>query len=258
MISPSAVSVPADHGLRRAAIVQSLLSDVFAGNLAAGQRLVTQDLAERFGVSHTPIREALISLAGIGIVDHLPNKGAIVRCVTAKDVREISQVRRALECEATRLACGRIGLNELDELAKDIRKLKSTRAMSSARFIDHARATDTRLHDLIANSCDNAFLAKELNRLKVLFRAFRDVAWARETARNDFRRLAMEADEHLAIIQALLADDRREAARAMARHIRAGVKYWTRALPEQVEGNGNGKKMVSGNGRVNGKPKRSQ
>src|SRR5439155_12484206 len=72
-----------DHGLRRQAIVQSLLSDVFQGRLRAGQHLVTQALAERFGVSHTPIREALITLAGIGIIDLLPNRGAIVRPVTA-------------------------------------------------------------------------------------------------------------------------------------------------------------------------------
>ena len=98
------------RGLRRQAIVQSLMADVFHGRLRAGAHLVTQELAERFGVSHTPIREALIALAGIGIIDLLPNRGAVVRRVTPKEVREICQVRRVLECEATRSACGRIDL----------------------------------------------------------------------------------------------------------------------------------------------------
>ena len=71
-----------DHGLRRQLLVQSLLTEVFEGRLRAGQHLVTQDLAARFGVSHTPIREALIALAGIGIIDLLPNRGAVVRRVT--------------------------------------------------------------------------------------------------------------------------------------------------------------------------------
>ena len=102
-----------DHGLRRQAIVQSLLTEVFEGRLRAGQHLVTQDLADRFGVSHTPIREALIALAGIGIIDLLPNRGAVVRRVTARDVREICQVRRVLECEAARNACGRADAAEL-------------------------------------------------------------------------------------------------------------------------------------------------
>ena len=66
---------------------------------------------------------------------------------------------------------------------------------------------DSRLHDLIADSCGNAFLAKEIGRLKTLFRAFRDVAWEHDEARNDFHRLAEEAHEHLAIVEALLAGD---------------------------------------------------
>src|SRR6516164_9875301 len=97
-------SLKCDHGLRRQTITASLLADVFQGRLRAGEHLVTQELAERFGVSHTPIREALIALAGIGIIDLVPNRGAIVRRVTAHEVREVYHVRRVLECEATRSA----------------------------------------------------------------------------------------------------------------------------------------------------------
>jgi DNA-binding GntR family transcriptional regulator len=221
-----------DHGLRRQAIVQSLLADVFQGRLRAGQHLITQELASHFGVSHTPIREALVALAGIGIIDLLPNRGAVVRRVSAKEVREICQVRRILECQATRSACGRIDLAELHDLASQLRRLISLRLPSAGRFIAEARIVDSRLHDLIASSCGNAFLANELSRLKILFRAFRDVSYIRHEARNDVRRLAEEAHEHLAIVTALLAGDARQAARAMARHIKSGVKYWSRALPD--------------------------
>src|SRR5271170_2397200 len=122
-VSRSRATANVDHGMRRQTIVQSVLGDVFQGRLRAGQHLVTQALAERFGVSHTPIREALITLAGIGIIDLVPNCGAVVREVTAREVREICQVRRVLECEATRRACGRIDLAELDSLADDLRGL---------------------------------------------------------------------------------------------------------------------------------------
>jgi DNA-binding GntR family transcriptional regulator len=228
-------SLQCEHGLRRQAIVQSLLADVFQGRLRAGQHLVTQEMAERFGVSHTPIREAFISLAGVGIIDLLPNRGAVVRRVTAQDVREICQVRRALECEATRRACGRIDLAELHDLAATLRRLQSVKPASAAKFIEEARAVDSRLHDLIAGSCGNKFLALELSRLKILFRGFRDVSYLRHEERNDLRRLAEEAHEHLAIVEALLAGDPGAAALAMARHIRSGVKYWTRSLPDTVE-----------------------
>jgi DNA-binding GntR family transcriptional regulator len=229
-----------NHGRRRQTIVQSLLTEIFQGRLQTGQRLVTQDLAERFRVSHTPIREALIELAGIGIVDLYPNRGAIVRKVTTRDVREVCQVRRALECAAARSACGRVDLPELHALAQEIRRLKTAPPRSVGAYIHRARDIDSRLHDLIAESSDNAFLAKEIGRLKTLFRAFRDVAWQRDAARNDPHRLAEEADEHLAIVEALLGRDPKEASRAMARHINSGSRYWSRAMTNGHSNNNNG------------------
>jgi DNA-binding GntR family transcriptional regulator len=229
------------RGNRRQTLVQSLLSDVFQGRLRAGQHLVTQELAARYGVSHTPIREALIALAGIGIADLLPNRGAVVRRVTEKEVREICQVRRLLECQATRSACGRIDPEELRALASDLKRLQSPKGQVAANFIEQARAVDSRLHDLISNSCGNTFLANELGRLKILFRAFRDVSYTQHQRQHDFPRLTAEAREHLAIVEALLAGDGREAARAMSRHIRSGIKTWSRALPATEESDTNGR-----------------
>jgi DNA-binding GntR family transcriptional regulator len=227
-----------DHGLRRQAIVESLIRDVFQGRLRAGAHLGTQELAQRFGVSHTPVREALITLAGIGLIDLLPNRGAVVRRVTPTDVREVCQVRRVLECEATRSACGRLDLADLHALGGELRRLMAATALPGHRFIEKARAIDSRLHDGIAESCGNTLLAKELGRLKLLFRAFSDVAWAHDEARNDYHRLTEEAHEHLAIVEGLLAGDARAAARAMARHIRSGARYWSRALPERAQHRG--------------------
>jgi DNA-binding GntR family transcriptional regulator len=235
MPTSNLLPVKSDHGLLRRTIVETLLGDVFRGELSAGRHLVTQELAERFHVSHTPIREALIALAGIGIIDLVPNRGAIVRHVTAREVREVMQVRRALECEAVRLACGRIDLNQLHDLSEQLKRMAARKLATPGRFVEQARALDSRLHDLIANSCGNRFLANELNRLKTLFRAFRDVSWSEYEARNDLRRLADEAQEHLAIVYALQAGDRVAATRAMSRHLRGGLKYWTRGLAESVD-----------------------
>jgi DNA-binding GntR family transcriptional regulator len=222
-----------NHGLRRQMIVEALLADVFQGRLRAGERLVTQELAERFGVSHTPIREALTTLAGIGIVDLVPNRGAAARRITAHEVREICEVRRVLECAATRSACGRIERTALHALTVDLRRLMTAKE-SSAPSIEEARALDSRLHDLIVKSCGNTFLGKEISRLQFLFRAFRDVAWAQDERRHDYHRLAVESREHLAIVNALLDGNPKEASRAMARHIRSGAKYWIGKLPNSA------------------------
>jgi len=225
------MAMKCDRGLRRQTIVESLLADVFQGRLRAGGHLITQDLARRFGVSHTPIREALIALAGIGIIDLLPNRGAVVRRVTPRDVREVCHVRRVLECTATRSACGRIDLGELHALAAELKRLATPRQRSRSRYLEEARVVDSQLHDLIADSCGNRFLANELGRLKTLFRAFRDVSWEHDEARHDYHRLVEEAEEHLAVVEALLVGNARNASRAMARHIRSGARYWTRAIP---------------------------
>lgn len=227
------LSLRCDHGLRREAIVGLLLREVFHGQLRPGQHLVTRALAERFGVSHTPVREALIALAGLGIVDLLPNRGAVVRTVTPRDVAEICQVRRVLECQAVRGACGRIDPSILEGIRSDLRRLLRA-TTDRPGFIADAREVDSRLHDTIALSSGNAFLAQELGRLTFLFRAFRDAAWEREEARNDSHRLAVEAREHLAIVDALRAGDRARAVRAMARHIQSGRTCWSRALGEGV------------------------
>ena len=174
-------------------------------------------------------------MAGIGVIDLVPNRVRVVRRVTSKDVREVCQVRRALECEAVRMACGRIDPSELNQIAEELRGLAAVSRRSAAKFLERARALDSRLHDLVASSCGNAFLAKELNRLKTLFRAFRDVSYTHYKELNDLRRISEEAHEHLAIVEVLLRGDGREAARAMSRHIRMGVKYMSRALPRPKE-----------------------
>lgn len=224
------LAIECEHGQRRQAIVQRLLADVFQGKLRGGQHLVTQELSRRFGVSHTPIREALIAMEGMGIVDHLPNRGAVVRKVTSTDIREICEVRRILECQATMRACGRINLGELTRLAKNLKKLNAASSRGSAKYIEQARKVDSWLHDLIADSCNNLFLAKEIHRLKILFRAFRDVAWEMEEARNDYHRLAEESHEHLQIVEALIQGDAQGAAKAMSLHIKSGLRYWSRTV----------------------------
>ena len=126
-----------------------------------------------------------------------------------KTSRRYARCVRALECEATRCACGRIELAELHALADSFRQIKKVRRRGAA-FVDRARHFDSQLHDLISDSCGNRFLAKEIGRLKLLFRAFRDASWELRVANNDFYRFGEEAEEHLAIVEALIAGDGKE------------------------------------------------
>lgn len=193
-----------------------MVTAIFAGRMPSGQRLVVQQLATTYEVSPTPVREALVELASLGLVDLLPNRGAIVRPFGPTEVREISQVRRLLETEATRTACGRIPAAELSALDEELRRLE--RLPRDQAWDRDARAVDTRLHGLVAEWSGNRRLAAEIGRYLVLFRSLRDVCHLRDAGTNYSR--ADDVPEHLAIVRPLLRDDADGAVRAMDSHIR--------------------------------------
>ena len=226
------------HGLRRQAVVDHLLKEVLQGRLRPGQRLIVQALADRLGVGLMPIREALMVLTGIGIVETRPNRGAVVRALGPAEVRGIYLVRRALECEAVRGACGRIGVEDLRALHDKLTRHLATGAGDRSASIQRAQAVDNRLHDLIAASCGNPFLRGELERLKLLYRFLRDIAYEQEGPLNNYFRKDLAAREHLAIVEALLAGDKRLAVRAMSRHIVSGLRYFSRVARHLQSGPG--------------------
>lgn len=221
-----------DHGSKRSRIVQELLAQIVQGKIAAGTRLITQSLEKEFQTSATPIREALAELAGIGIIELLPNRGATVREVTRRDIKDISQVRRALECEAIRLAVGKIDRHELLALKKELRQLAS-KTDSGKRFTNQAQKIDSELHDLIANSSGNQHLIRELQRFALLFRSFRDASWAKASPTIERARLIEEAAEHEAIVDALIEGDRNLAVKTMRTHIQSSARYWMTSRPDK-------------------------
>jgi DNA-binding GntR family transcriptional regulator len=210
---------PVSRGSLRAQVTARLLTGIFAGSLRSGQRLVVQQLAKAYEVSPTPVRESLVELVSLGLVEVLPNRSAIVRPFGPREVNEISQIRRLLETEAVRCACGRIPPAELSALDLELRRLEAL--PRDPTWDRDARDVDTRLHGLIAESCGSVRLAVEIRRYLILFRALRDVCHLRDAGTNYSR--ADDVPEHLAIVRPLLTSDAEGAARAMDWHIRSAT-----------------------------------
>jgi DNA-binding GntR family transcriptional regulator len=215
------------HGDKRELVVNYVLERILDGGFPGGTRLTTQQLADSLGVSLTPVREALAELAGVGIVDLQPNRGATIHAFSKREIHDVCRVRRALECEAVRGAIGRIPPSQLRKLDQEFQQLTTT-PIRGKKQIAHARELDTQLHDLIATHCGNAFLTRELARLTRLFRSLRDASWLDSESRDDCDRLAEEAAEHHAITSAMIAKNRALAVLAMSRHISASARYWSR------------------------------
>ena len=199
------------RGAIRHDVVLRLVEAIFHGNLPAGTRLVAQRLAERFGVSPTPIREALVELEAVGVVRFVHNRGAVVKQFGPQQLHDIYHLRRILEAEATRCACGRIDLQAMRTLKQQMTEL--LQASDGGDWSEQAMAADLRLHDLTAENCGNSRLANEIRRYGTLMQTAREIV-------GNARHVQQQALlEHLPIIDALLAEEAELAASQMARHI---------------------------------------
>lgn len=187
------------------------MTEVFHGAMPAGTRLIVQKLAARFGISSTPIREALVELESVGLVRFVHNRGALIKPFGPTELRELFQIRRILESEATRGACGRIDAAALEDLREETGVLAGLQR--GEEWSEREMAADRALHRMIAAACGSTRLADEIERYNTLVQAIREIVGNRRQAQQQ----AME--EHLAVIDALLAGDAEAAAAQMARHI---------------------------------------
>jgi DNA-binding GntR family transcriptional regulator len=99
-------------------VADSLRSAIVSGAIAPGSSLVEADLADRFGVSRGPVRDALRDLAREGLVVDLPRRGTIVSTLTFSDTRDVYAVREGLEATGARLAIERAGDDDLRRLGE--------------------------------------------------------------------------------------------------------------------------------------------
>jgi DNA-binding GntR family transcriptional regulator len=100
----------------RDVVFNTLRQAILRGELQPGERLLEIHLANKLGVSRTPIREAIRKLELEGLVLMIPRKGAVVAEITEKSLRDVLEVRRALEELAVKLACDKIQDEEIEEL----------------------------------------------------------------------------------------------------------------------------------------------
>ena len=107
LAAEAGLELPA-HGATVSFIVARLREDILAGRRAQGSRLVECDLTARFSVSRGPVREALRRLAADGLIEHVPHRGAQVRRLDARAIRELFEIRIELEALAARLAAASV------------------------------------------------------------------------------------------------------------------------------------------------------
>ena len=148
----------------RDVVFKTLRQAILKGELEPGERLMEIQLAERLGVSRTPIREAIRKLELEGLVLMIPRKGAEVAKISESNLRDVLEVRRSLEELAIDLACQRITAEELESLNKAEVDFKAAIGNGDAMQIAQ---TDEQFHEIIYNSTGkNQFYSRSLNNLR--------------------------------------------------------------------------------------------
>jgi DNA-binding GntR family transcriptional regulator len=163
-------------------VVQNVLRAIFRGELPAGTRLVTSTMAAQLGVSATPIREALVELEQSGVVELLHHRGALVKPFGRTELRDFYAVRRLLECEAVRLACGRVDHEPLSLARRDLERLLGESGSNRDKWIKELLAVDRRIHLMPVEHCGNNRLMAEIERYDTIGQTMRDIMQDHRTA----------------------------------------------------------------------------
>ncbi|MEL0437851.1 GntR family transcriptional regulator [Phycobacter sp. K97] len=207
-------------GQRRAdTIAEELEERIFDGTFSDGDRLDEVRLAQQFGVSRTPLREAFQRLALSGLVELIPRRGAFVRQPGPVELMEMFEVMAELEAVCGRLAGKRISDRALAELNDANAKCH---AALEAQDSDAYYVENERFHHILYRESGNSFLQQEACKLHKRLKPFR-----RQQLR--FRgRLAQSMAEHEAVVAALTNGDGEAAAAVLREHVAVqGEKFHT-------------------------------
>ncbi len=194
-------------------VLTRLRDHIVEGNLAEGARVPERALCEMLGISRTPLREALKVLSSEGLVDLLPNRGARIRPLGSRDVRELFDLMGGLEALAGRLACERIGD---DAIAEAERLHHEMYGFYLRRDLHGYFRCNQAIHRLIVNAAGNAALA-------VAYASLADRLQRVRYAANLDRgrdRWSEAMREHEAILDALRRREGAELAEILFQHLR--------------------------------------
>ena len=194
----------------RDVVFNTLRKAILTGELKPGERLMEIHLANRLGVSRTPIREAIRKLELEGLVIMIPRRGAEVAQITEKSLKDVLEVRRALDALCVELACERIteeGKVKLREACSEFEKATKTGDVTAIAEADVA------LHDIIVEATGNARLIQLINNLSEQMYRYRF-----EYIKDESRHKKL-VEEHRMIYESIIEKDKEKAAKAAKLHI---------------------------------------
>ncbi len=194
----------------RDVVFNTLRQAILTGELKPGERLMEIHLANRLGVSRTPIREAIRKLELEGLVTMIPRRGAEVAQITEKSLRDVLEVRRALDALCVELACDRINEEELQALSEACDAFEEATKTKDPKKIAQA---DVAFHDIIVKATNNSRLVQLVNNLSEQMYRYRFEYIKDESCHEQLTK------EHQILFESLKSKDKETAAKTAKLHI---------------------------------------
>ncbi len=202
-------------------IREILENEIVTGEITPGARLDEVKLAERFGVSRTPIREVLNQLSTSGLVELRPRRGAFVAHLSLEKLVEMFETMAEMEAVCGRLAARRMTDEERDHLR---RVHESCGRAARSGDPDAYYAENAEFHEVIYEGCHNRFLTDEVRRLRRRLQAYRRLQLrVRDRIKTSYA-------EHTEIVDGILSGDDRRTEEALRKHIMVQGERFTELI----------------------------
>ena len=205
----------------REAVCETLRDAIRKGILEPGERLMEVQLAEELGISRTPVREAIRKLEQEGYVIMMPRRGTYVSDISTNDVKEIFEIRSALESLAAGLAARRIEPEELETLQNLLMEIEGYIAKND---IEKIVETDIKFHGLLYKVSRNERLVNIISNLKEQLARFRTLSMSYPG------RLQETLEEHSEMVEAIANGDVSAARDAAEHHMERAEKTLLKAM----------------------------
>jgi DNA-binding GntR family transcriptional regulator len=200
-----------DISLLNTQVERVLKDEIMSGALTPGQKVDVDELAKRWSVSTTPIRDAIRRLEVAGFVNVIPRRGVYVSIPDLQQFKNVFDLRIALECLAIRSAAAILPSAELDQVIAQCQDALETQRATGDRAA--LIRTDQLVHDLFLRHCGNSKLVEIMDGLSDL------IKWARTIITQDPATYDLAGEEHLTILSAFKRDGSEAAEAAMRTHL---------------------------------------
>ena len=194
----------------RDVVFNALRQAIVTGEFAPGERLMEMKLADKLGVSRTPVREAIRMLELEGLVVMIPRRGAEVARITEKDLRDALEVRTAIEELSVELACARIDEEGKERLKQACNEFK---AAIATKHVQNIVDGDVKFHEVIFELTKNQRLISIAQNLREQVYRYR-VEYVKDFSYHD-----VLVEEHYEITNAILTNDVVTAKEIMRKHL---------------------------------------